>query len=429
MGTRYPSAFAVSVTLHLLVVAGLTWLASRPALLMPDAHASASSAKPMVVIAQAPNRPDPPPPATTAPAPPADPKPADVGIRLDEASSTLAFARFKFDAAKIVKHATTLYPFLTRTFDFDRAAAAAASRARDSLINPFAKPGGDAVKPPLVLTDADLQAFIDRTWSRRFRWDSFQPIARLMDTYSADRGGLSALLRAYVDQNALQPYVDKGARDPRLWTQLGLTADHVDFTDFVSRYAGEHPSTKTTTELLFLLEKQAEASLDTLVTLLDINPERDLRWTREVNPDAYAALLAIRRYYIGHLARRGMTTRAALIAHYDEVRIAMLMSIVKTTPDGYRASDARFLIGSIYWRQHRPDEAARAWAAMRVDPRNRYATASSELLAAIAASGEGGDGRPLDAVRVNRILDSEQGRWISYSYDRLRQFGYGFDTF
>jgi hypothetical protein len=422
MGVRQLSGFGVSVALHLLVVAGLTWLASRPAAAAPGAR-TADSKRP-IIVAQAPARPEPTPPAAAAPPREADPKPADVGIHLDEAASTLAFATFTFDAAKIVNRATSLYPFLTRTFDFDRAAAAA-RRSRESLINPFAPPGADAAKPPLITTDAVLQTLIDRTWSRRHRWDSFQPIAGLTERYSADRGRLSTVLREYVNQNALQPYVDNGARDPRLWTQLGLTADHADFADFIDRYAAAHPSTKTTMELLFLLEKQAEASLDTLITLIDINPERDLRWTRDVNPDAFAALVAIRRYYIGQLARRGMTTRDALVAHYDGVRLAILTSIVRTTPDGYRESDARFLIGSIHWRQRRYDEATRVWAGMRADPRNRYAIASSELLDAIAASG----GQPPAPARVSRILDSEQGRWISFSYDRLRQFGYGFDTF
>ncbi len=52
-----------------------------------------------------------------------------------------------------------------------------------------------------------------------------------------------------------------------MWAQLGLAADHVDFIDFVSEYASQHPSSKTTTELLFLVDKLAQASLDALVTL------------------------------------------------------------------------------------------------------------------------------------------------------------------
>jgi len=40
----------------------------------------------------------------------------------------------------------------------------------------------------------------------------------------------------------------------------------------------------------------------------------------------------------------------------------------------------------------------------------------------------GGSGQNLDARRIDRILDSEHGRWLSFSFDRLRQFGYRFDT-
>jgi hypothetical protein len=33
------------------------------------------------------------------------------------------------------------------------------------------------------------------------------------------------------------------------------------------------------------------------------------------------------------------------------------------------------------------------------------------------------------ARRIDRILDSDHGRWVSFSFDRLRRFGYGFDRF
>jgi hypothetical protein len=35
----------------------------------------------------------------------------------------------------------------------------------------------------------------------------------------------------------------------------------------------------------------------------------------------------------------------------------------------------------------------------------------------------------LDARRIDRILERQQSRWLSLSYDRLRRFGYHFDTF
>ena len=65
---------------------------------------------------------------------------------------------------------------------------------------------------------------------------------------------------------------------------------------------------------------------------------------------------------------------------------------------------------------------------MTVNPEDRYAVACSDLLAAIRGPASQ-DGQNLDARRIDRVLDSEHGRWLSFSFDRLRQFGYRFDTF
>jgi hypothetical protein len=103
-----------------------------------------------------------------------------------------------------------------------------------------------------VLSDSALQSLIDQSWSRRDRWRTFQPIVKLAERYNADIGKLPTVLHAYLDQNGTQPYVDSTVLDPRVWLQLGLAADHVDWVGFISRYASEHPSTRATTELLFL---------------------------------------------------------------------------------------------------------------------------------------------------------------------------------
>ena len=106
-------------------------------------------------------------------------------------------------------------------------------------------------------------------------------------------------------------------------------------------------------------------------------------------------------------------------------RISILSDIVDTTPGGYRVNDARFLIGAIYWRQGRFDEAAAEWRQMHAVAGDRYATSAASILDAlntdttVAAS----------ATRIARILDGERGRWISFSHDRLKQFGYRFTIF
>ncbi len=120
-----------------------------------------------------------------------------------------------------------------------------------------------------------------------------------------------------------------------------------------------------------------------------------------------------------------MKSSQALAASYGETRLAILRSILRTAPDGYRANDARFLIGEIFWKQGKTEDALRSWGELTIDAEDVYATASSQVLAAIRAA----EGRPPDPREIGWILDGEQGRWVVFSIARLRQFGYHLDTF
>ena len=102
--------------------------------------------------------------------------------------------------------------------------------------------------------------------------------------------------------------------------------------------------------MLFLLEKLAQGSYDALITLLDTRPMEDLWWTRDSNREAHKLIVTLQRYYSLELERRGLHEREELKLHYDNVRLRILNGIVSTTPRGYRANDARFLIGSVHWR-------------------------------------------------------------------------------
>ena len=352
----------------------------------------------------------------------ADTTPDDLGIHVDDDAATVSLPGFTFDFGKVARRATSLFPFLTRPLSIERLTVAP-RRARSRMLgNPFAQTPVDLVRPPLALRDAALQAVLDKSWSRRDRWKAFQSIVPLVNEYDPDEGALPGLLKGYGVQNGLQPYVDNSARDPRLWIQLGLAVDHADFIDFIGRYASRYPSTKATTELLFLLDKLTQASLDALVTLLDVHPGTDLQWTWRANRTAFELILAIRQYYSSELGRRELTSRNALQKRYDDIRLSILTGIVRTTPHGYRAGDARFLIGAIYWGQGRAGDAVEAWREMRVSPEDFYGAASSQILEAI--------GEPsLNARRITRILEGEHGRWVTSSFDRLRQFGYRFDMF
>jgi hypothetical protein len=417
MRTRRVSSFTISAVFHVAaLMAAIRWEGRSPVALAASRD-EPSMDDPMVVLVESL-----PPPAS----------PLDggglahsLGIRIDDDAASVSLPGFTFDFSKVVKRASVLFPFLTGTPLLERVTAPARDHSRNRLPNPLAQTPSDEHRPPLDIGDAALQSIIDKSWSRRDRWRLFSPVAVLAQTDSPNQGRLPALLGAYVAQNGLQPYIDTSIRDPRLWVELGLAADHGDFIDFVSRFAIRNPSTRATTELLFLLDKLAQGSCDALITLVETDPAKDLGWTRGANPEAFNAIVTIRTHYRGLLERKKLLSAEALRAHYDGVRLAVLESIVLTTPRGYRAGDARFLMGSIYWKQNKLASARRIWKEIELDPDDRYAAASTEIVAAMRAAEE----RGLDQHRINRILEYEHGRWVSFSFDRLWQFGYRFDTF
>jgi hypothetical protein len=419
MNRRYPPAFTLSFLLHLVFAILAVSLSTRPILIRT---LRATIGPPASV---APLR------ATPELSHPPDPLRDDELFRLDQESATINLSGFEFDVRKVAGRASSLFPFLRP----ERLAFPRVTPRQDGLAEGFAslldRTPRDTPRAPLVLGDGALQVIVDGAWSRRERWRPFQSVLSLANTYNGQTGRMPELLRRYVDQNALQPYIDTAARDPRLWVELGIAADHSDFIEFVNRYASAHPSTKVTTELLFLLDKFAQGSFDALITLLDARPE-DLRLTRQVNRGAFELLMVMQRYYRSELDLRDLATRYALRTHYDNVRLTILKAVINTTPDGYRASDAWFLIGCIYWRAGNLGDAISSWWHLNIDSADSYIVAYSQVLAAmrgVAAQ----DASTLDPARitrvVDRILDADRGRWISFSSDRLRQFGYAFDRF
>jgi hypothetical protein len=370
---------------------------------------------------------------------PIDPGDAEA-IRRSPESSTVSLPEFTLNIEKIGDRATLLFPFLTPGLSLQQFAIASETQMRETFHDPFAPPPPRATGrrggAPLALSDAALQALLDRSWSRRDRWTPFQQIANLARTHDPDAGRLPALLAAYHRQNGLQPYVDASIRDPRLWTELGLAADHVEFIRFISGFASEHRATKATTELLFLLEQIAQANMDALLTLLDTDPEASLEWTREANRGAYDLIVDLRRHYARQLQRKGLTSTDAVASYYDRVRLDILTGILRTTPHGYRASDARFLIGAIHWRHGQLGDALRTWRGMTVDPSDAHAASIGRIVDVLAIE-MGGDRSGADSAETTRriasqigsILRADHGRWVMFSLDRLQQFGFHFDTF
>jgi len=431
MRPRAAAAHAISSALHLVALAVVVRSTWTPPV------ASPAPARPRAMTVFAAPRDDGSGPAGLNPVAAAD----VLDMVRPLASDTVALPTFTMNVRKIATRASLLFPFVAPGISLTRFSIATEREMRKTFRDPFAR--SDAARdtrgrerPPLVLSDAAVQALIDRAWSRRDRWTPFHEIVALAGAHNPDTGRLPALLHAYQRQNGLQPYVDASTRDPRLWAELGLAADHVEFIGFISAFASAHPGSKATTELLFLLDQLAQANMDALVTLLDTDPPASLETTRNGNQDAYNLIVDLRRHYAKQLRRKGLTTPDALKAHYDRVRLEILTGIVRTTPRGYRANDARFLIGTIHWRAGDPGDALRTWRAMTVDPSDAYAISIGRILDAIAAE-TGGDRPGVDsrettrrlALQMNAILRAEQGRWIMFSMDRLRQFGFHVDTF
>jgi hypothetical protein len=422
MIARYLSAFGGSIAVHAAAFALLVWLLSAgvPGVIVETAPPSAI---PAFVV---------PPEDTTYPGlRPIDPARKDRLPELNAESSTVSIPGFKFDALKISERAHVLFPFVTPGVSLDHFALHAPREGAVVLRNPISRQRGPGKNDgaPLFLSEGAIDALVDKTWSRRERWAAFEPIRALIGTHAANSGSLPAIVQRYTDRNALQPYQDVGIRDPRLWTQLGLAADHVSFIALIRQYASDNPSTRTTTELLFLLDRIAEASRDALDVLLDSDPETDLRWTWRSNPAAHELAVELRRHYRAELTRLGLTTGDRITRHYDGVRLSILEGILRTTPDGYRANDARFVIGAIHWSRGKRTEALQAWQQVSEVPGDSYATASAQLAAALRAMKTGQVRDHEIARQVDRILKFEHGRWWDLSYDRLKKFGFKFDTY
>lgn len=424
MNARHVSAGGASLTLHVIAAVIITWL--------PWGDAPLSSgqltAGPAVVLAQPYGEPG---AGTGAPAAADAPAiPGDVETSFDIPSAEPDGATsFQIDYGKIGEHSTSLFPFLTRPLWLERVnRRERGTDAGGGLAISLAPPANDQRRrPALVVGDTAFQKIVDASFSRRNRWAAFAPIASLVERHAPDDPRLAALLRAYVDQNLLQPYVDTTMRDPRLWSMLAVAADNLDFIEFIERHAARSQGSKTATELLFLLDELAQGNLDGLTTLLETDVERDLEWTRRTSPKAYEVIVNARRHYQDLLLRRGMTTPGATRAYYDGIRLTILGAILRSSP-GYRLNDARYLTGTIRWRQGRRGEALAEWRAIEPEPTDTYFTAYSDIHGVLSDPADPAFDR-VAATRIDGVLAAEHRRWLESSSARLREFGYRVDAF
>jgi hypothetical protein len=341
------------------------------------------------------------------------------------APRTFVLPGFAFDVRRVRDQQHALFPFLTDRLDaIDHLREiVAARRARLTWSAPAAPRRPSSRLPPLVLSDAELMNIVDNAWSRRDRWRSFREIAALVTSHDPDDGRSAELLRTHLDQNLLQPYFDAPTRDPRFWVMLNLAADHEMLVEFAGRFIKEHPSSRASTELLFLLDEFAQASRDALLMLLATDPAADLRLTQAADPAAFELAVAIRDRYRGWLRERGLDSTAAIRRHYDTVRVRILTTIAATTPEGYGGADARFLIGEIFWDQNRVVDALRWWREIGDDERGMYRPVYTDVVREVRSW------TGASAARISARLGVEYRLWLEFSQRRLSEFGYELDTF
>lgn len=411
MSARYGGAFGASIALHGAIA---SWLALSAYAPLPR---SSRSSRPVEVVLL--------PPGEDSQYPGLKPvERSRGGAPLGDFSSEGQIAGADID--RIGAHLFVLFPFVSPGLALDAFFAATPSSSRLVFENPFIRRPVERVPQKgkrLAMTDAQLQAVVDRAWTRAHRWKAFEPIRQLIQNGNADDERLASLIALYRDQNALQPYADGAIRDLRLWAQLGLAADHADFISFVRAYAVAHPGTKVTTELLFLIDTLAQANADALAVLVETNQPGDLEWTKETHPRAFILAREIQRFHARDIVRLGLTSRQAIDAFYGRGRLSLLMRILQTTPDGYRADDARFLMGEILWNQGDTTAALSMWRAMTAGPSDAtYAVAIAQLRVAVQPETP-------DTRNIRYILRNQQGRWLSFSDDRLRRFGYRADAY
>ncbi len=408
--THRAEGLAASLTIH---VALLTFLSSVPA----DAPRMAGGE---IVVTQV--------SAEPAGLPPATSDPSAAAVEEDRAPAEFPDAAavdvggIAIDIGKIRRHRDVLFPFLTAALPLIDELPEPATPER-ALVNPFGRERTRSTRPPLELTPDKRQQIVDRAWSRRTRWDSFTEIADLLRAHDPSSGDAALLVRSHVEQNLLQPYFDGATRDPRFWVMLGLAADHVSFIDFVSAFVREHPSSRVTTELLFMLDELAQASRDAMLMLLSSDPQAVLRDTREADADAFLLAESLYRQYRDWARREGLRHTDAIRARFDDIRIGILRTIVETTPRGYGASDAHYLLGLIQWDRNDRPGALRWWRDLRPDGRDAYRQSAAAIAREITRPGGA------SAAAISGILGAEYRHWLTFSDERLERFGYDFDSF
>jgi hypothetical protein len=324
-----------------------------------------------------------------------------------------------FNLARIEARRAALFPFLTADLSFIERLAKDVRASAAKLKNPLDQ---SLVATPLVLSDSVRQQVIDEAWSRRDRWKQFSQIRALLVGHDAHEGDAPALLRGYLDQNLLQPYCDGNSKDGQYWALLENSTEYVDFLQFIRSYSRTRSSSRTTTELLFLMDELALGNREVAQTVLNTRVSHDLARTATISPRAALLAASIGNDLRNWLYSRGYTITQGIGPAFDDMRLRILSTIIETTPDGYRESDARFLAGEIRFKQGHVEEAMQWWLPMRPRDGDTYADAARTIVNILQP------GR-VNVGELRSVIWRESARWHDVNYARLKKFGYRCDSY
>jgi len=325
-----------------------------------------------------------------------------------------------FNLAKIAARRPSMFPFLTADLSFIDRLAGDVRSASAQLPNPLDR---SMTAKALELEDRVMQQIIDESWARRDRWQRFQQVAALVIGHDGHGGRAPSLIRAYLDQNLLQPYCHGKTKDGQFWALLENAADHADFLEFIRKYARTRSSSRTTTELLFLMDELAQGNREAALTVIGTSVSSDLTQTAVQSPNAARLAAGLQSDLRAWFAAHGQSAQTDMRSAYDRLRLRVLSTIVETSPDGYRESDARFLAGEIFFRQGDSDQAIEWWSKMVPAAGDSYWGAATAIRNILDGPG------PIDQFALRRVIASESARWNEQNYARLKQFGYRCDSY
>jgi len=138
----------------------------------------------------------------------------------------------------------------------------------------------------------------------------------------------------------------------------------------------------------------------------------------------------LREYYGNVLDKRGLKSAGAVALYYDDQRLNLLRTVLRQTPAGYRAGDARFVIGKIHWARGDRGAAIREWRQMSMATDDVFVATYARIVQALERlPAAAKDPDPPTIAKIQAALDAERQQWAAFQYDRLRQFGHGAYTF